>query len=104
MQAEFAGHEAELGRLDQPPMRDQHAVERAVEIAIPEIEEVDELREARRDIVILPDIALKQLGVIWQAVEDLRRGQREPLDLPEEVGVGHGPLQSFSNLFRFTKS
>src|SRR5688572_10437417 len=80
-------------------MRHQHAVERAVEIGLPEIEKVDELGETRREVVVLPDIALQQLGMIGQAIKNLGRGQREPLDLTFEGGVGHGS-PAISRFFR----
>jgi hypothetical protein len=51
MQAKLALDEAELGRRDEPAVRHADAVERAVEIGVPEIEEVGELWKARREIV-----------------------------------------------------
>ena len=61
VQPELARDEAELGRRDQAPMHHANAIERAVEIGRPEIEEVGELGKARREVVVLPDIALQQL-------------------------------------------
>src|SRR5437867_384914 len=87
MQAELAFDEAELRRRDQPPVRHANAIERAVEIRVPEIEEVSELGEAGREVVVLPDIALQQLGVVRKPVEDLGRGEREALDLAKERSV-----------------
>ena len=88
MQPELAVDEIELGRRDQAAMRDPHAIERAVEIGRPEIEEVDELGKARRKIVVLPDIALQQPLMVWKAVEDLGGRQRKALDLAKEGRVG----------------
>ena len=62
MQPELAFDKAELGGRDQSPVRHANAVERAVEIGVPEAEEVGELGKARGEIVILPDIALQELG------------------------------------------
>ena len=92
MQPELALDEAELCRRDQPPVRHANAEERAVEIGVPEIEEVEELGEARGEVVVLPDIALQQLRVVRQPVEDFRRGQLEPLDLAKEGRV-HGVMR-----------
>jgi hypothetical protein len=83
MQAELAFDKAELGRSDQPAMGDADAVERALQISRPEIEKVSELGEARREIVILPDIALQKLRMVGKAIEDLGGGQREAFDLAE---------------------
>src|SRR5262245_56322256 len=89
MQPELAADEAELRGRDQPAMRHSHAIERAVEIGLPKIEELDELGKARREIVILPDVALQQHLMIRKAVDDLRRGQRKSLDLAKESRVDH---------------
>jgi hypothetical protein len=64
-----------------------NAIKRAVEIGGPEIEKIGELRKARRQIVILPDIALQQSRVIGEAVKDFRRGERKALDLAKQGGV-----------------
>jgi hypothetical protein len=100
VQTELALDEAELRRRDQPPMCDANAVQRAVEIGVPEIEEVEELGEARGEVVVLPDIALQKLRVIRQAIENFRRGQREPLDLAKEGSV-HGFVPCWSVFFSF---
>src|SRR5262245_45039463 len=87
MEQELAIHEAEVTRRDQSPVRDSNAVERAVEIGIPEVEKVDEFGEARREVVVLPDIALQKLGMVGQAVEYFCCGQREALELASEGSV-----------------
>ena len=87
MQPEHAVDEVELGRRDQPAMRHPHAIERAVKIGLPEIEKVDELGKARREIVVLPDIALQQRLMIRKAVDDFRRGQSEAFELTTESRV-----------------
>ena len=51
------GH-PQLCRRDEPLVRHRHAIQFAVEIARPEIEEMLEPREARMDIVLLPDVGL----------------------------------------------
>src|SRR5687767_3262623 len=90
MQAKLAFDEGELGRRDQPPMRDPDTIERAVEIGGPEVQKIRKLGKARREIVILPDIALEEARMVRDAIEDLGRGEGEALDLALEGMVGHG--------------
>ena len=79
--AELVAHQAQLGRRDELLVRHRHAEELAFEIVRPEIEEVLEAREARMHVVVLPDEALQQRGMIRQTVEDLRRRQAEAREL-----------------------
>ena len=81
--------EVELGRRDQPAMSDAHAIERAVEIGLPEPEEVGKLGKERRHIVVLPDIAPQQHLMVRQAVDNFSCGQRESFDLAKESRVDH---------------
>src|SRR5262245_52819839 len=67
--------EPQLGGRDQAFMHDAHGVQRPVEIARPEVQESDEPREARRDIVILPDEGLQQVPIIRHAIHDLGGGE-----------------------------
>src|SRR5262245_27487176 len=87
VQPELAFDKAEFGGRDQPPVRHANAVERAVEIGVPEAEEIGELGKARGEIVILPDIALQEPRIVRQTVEDLRGCQREAVDLAKEGAV-----------------
>ena len=64
MQPELAVDRTDLGRLDQPGMRHGDRVQRALQGLQPEIEEFVERWKYRTEIVILPDIALQQPGVI----------------------------------------
>ena len=59
VQPEFALNEAELLRGDQPSMGDANPIERPIKIGGPEIQEIDEFRKVRREVVVLPDIALQ---------------------------------------------
>ncbi len=70
-------------------MSDAHPIERSIKIGSPEIQEIDELREVRREVVVLPDVALQQSRIVRQAVYDLRRGEGEPFDL-NRAGSGIG--------------
>src|SRR5262249_10799908 len=71
VQPELAVDRADLGRLDQPGMRHSDRVQRAFQGLQPEIEEFVEHRKCRAEIVILPDIALQQPGVIRPPVENV---------------------------------
>jgi hypothetical protein len=65
---EFAADKRKLLRRDESPMRDADAVERPIKIGSPITEEIDELRKIRRDIVVLPNVALEQAGEVRQAI------------------------------------
>ena len=69
VQPELAVDRTDLGRLDQPRMRHGDRVQRAFQGLQPEIEELVERRKYRAEIVILPDIALQQPGVIRPPIE-----------------------------------
>jgi hypothetical protein len=72
---ELAVDRADLGRLDQPRMRHGDRVQRAFQSLQPEIKELVERRKCRAEIVILPDIALQQPGVVRPPVENVGCGQ-----------------------------
>ena len=59
VQPELTLNEAELLWGDQPPMGDTNPIERPIKIGGPEIQEIDEFRKVRREVVVLPDIALQ---------------------------------------------
>src|SRR5215472_2115002 len=73
VQPEHALDRADLGRLDQPRMRHGDRVQRAFQGLQPEIEEFVECRKCRAEIVILPDIALEEPGMIRPPVENIGR-------------------------------
>jgi hypothetical protein len=54
----------------------------AIELLAPEIEKPQEDREPGRNVQILPDVALEDVGMIRQAVEDLGRRQAIRARLP----------------------
>ena len=62
-------------------MRNADRGQGAVKIVAPEIEEFDEAREARRQIVILPDEKLQEIAMIGQAIHDLRSGEAPAIQL-----------------------
>ena len=67
--------EAEPGPSVISGLANPHRVELAFEIAAPEFEKAAQLGEVRRNVQLLPDEALQQVGVIRQTVDDLRGGQ-----------------------------
>jgi hypothetical protein len=75
MQPELGANHPAFGGADEPLVRDRHGVQRAVQFALPEIEEAEQLGELRRQIVLLPDKGLQQIRMIRIPIEDMGRGQ-----------------------------
>src|SRR6516164_8830388 len=92
VQPELAVDRADLGRLDQTRMRHGDRVQRAFQGLQPEIEEFVERRKYRAEIVVLPNIALQQPGVIRPPVQNVSCGQPIAFKLPPKVLRHHGPL------------
>ena len=65
----------QIGRLDQPGMRHRDRMNGAFDLFLPEAEELHEVGEQWKHIVLLPDELLQQLEMIGNAVDDLRGGQ-----------------------------
>ncbi len=61
MQPKLAVDRLELGRLDQLAMRHLHRMQRALQLLLPEGEEALQLGKLREQVVILPDVGLRQL-------------------------------------------
>src|SRR5581483_1347933 len=85
VQAEFAVDRAKLRRLDQLAVRDAHRVQRTFELFLPEGEEAMQLREFRKQVVVLPDVGLQQPAMIGAAIQDVRGGQTVATDLLAEI-------------------
>jgi hypothetical protein len=68
-------------------------MERTVERLPPEVEKSLQFREFRTEIVFLPDVGLKQPGMIGAPVIDVRGGQSVTGKLAPEVLAGHLVLQ-----------
>jgi hypothetical protein len=64
---------AQLRRTDQRFMGDPYLRQLAVEIGRPEIEELDQLGELRRQIVVLPDEGLQQCRIVRQRISAVVR-------------------------------
>ena len=75
MQPEHAFDGAQFGRFDESRMGDHYRVERAVERRLPEVEKPLQFGEFGTEIVFLPDVGLKQPGMIGAPVIDVRGGQ-----------------------------
>ncbi len=87
MNFQLGSDEPQLAWTDQLRMRDGYAVKFAIDLGGPEIEKRFELRETRRGIVFLPDIALKQRRMVWKPVENLSGRQAEPCKLSLEAVI-----------------
>lgn len=85
LQPEFAAHRAEIGGSDQILVGDGDPEQLAVELRLPEGEELVELGKARGEIVVLPDVFLQDRGMVGQAVENAGGGQSIARDLAGEV-------------------
>src|SRR5258708_9165498 len=89
MQAKFAVDRAQLGRLDQARVRDDHRVQRSLELFEPERQKPIEHRKPRTEVVVLPDIRLQERRMIGQSIENLRGREAVALDLAAEVCGGY---------------
>src|SRR5215510_1871934 len=83
--SELSADQSQLCRCEEFLMCDRHAIELAIEVARPEVEELHEPREAWVDIVILPDVALKKRWMIRHAIKDLHRRETEAGELGSEI-------------------
>ena len=72
MQPEDPVHGAQFGRLNQFGVHDGDRKQWALELFLPEGEEVLQRREIRKQIVVLPDVSLQQPGTIRTAINDFR--------------------------------
>ena len=90
MHSELCADQSQLGWRDEFLMCDRHSKELAIEVALPAVEELLEPREAGVDIVVLPDVALEERGMIRQAMKNLRRRQTEADELRTKIAIGYG--------------
>src|SRR5215813_1804337 len=74
--SELSADQSQLCRCEEFLMCDRHAIELAIEVARPKVEELHEPREAGVDIVILPDVALEAAEMLQKAAETLAAGDR----------------------------
>jgi hypothetical protein len=66
---------AKAGSSGMPGLTDPNGMELALDITAPEFQEPPQLGIIGRNVELLPDKALQQIGVIGQMVDYLRRGQ-----------------------------
>src|ERR1043165_1551907 len=85
VQPELAADRPQLGRLDQPAVRDRHRMQRPFELLDPEGQEALQLREFREQVVVLPDLGLTKPGVVGTPVQDLSGCQPVAAQLSFEV-------------------
>ncbi len=97
---DFGADQPHLGRPQQARVGESHRVDRPVEFASPEIQELLELREAGRDVVVLPDVRLEQGLCVGHPIVYLGRRERPALELTTEVRINwhNSPLFLFSAL------
>src|SRR5690606_39009297 len=80
-------------------MADGHGVKHAVQGVGPEVQELVQHRKLRKQVVLLPDVALQQGRMVGHVVEDFRRGQPVALELLTELDrSGHSVTSTWSRL------
>ena len=85
MKHELTAAIGELAGLDQFFVRDFDHIQPAFQLRFPEAQKFVQNRKARRDVELLPDIALQQLGMIGHAIDDFRRRQAIIFKLPSQI-------------------
>ena len=78
-QCKVAAQFQQIGRTDQPRVGDGYRSDRALDLFLPERQELPEHRKLRKRVVALPDKFLQQIEMIGHAVNDLSRGETEDL-------------------------
>jgi len=85
MHPELPDHVAPLARPDQLAMGEAPRMQRAVNHFLPELDEFEQWRKIRRQIVVLPDEAVDHITLIRTPAEQSGRGQ--PLALQHQPGL-----------------
>src|SRR3954453_14821191 len=87
MQAKDTVDSLDFSGSEQTGMRNLDRIQGPFELLLPEREELEQFRKLRAQVVILPDISLKQRAMIRQPIENLRRRQPVAQHLfPEALG------------------
>ena len=89
MERQHAVHGLELAGLDQAGMGDRDRMQRPFQLPLPEIQELQQHRKFRSEVVFLPDIALQKARMIGHAIEDRRSRQSVTLELTDELLRNH---------------
>lgn len=98
MKRQFGAERSQFSRPDQPAMADPDGVERPIELLLPEGEELHERGKPRREVIVLPDIALQQRGMVGKAVENFSRRQAEPLKLANKFARNAWAVHSLTSV------
>jgi hypothetical protein len=83
----------DFGRFDQLGVSDGNRMQGTIELLAPEIEKSLQFGEFRAEVILLPNVGLKQPGVIGSTIEDVSRRQSVAGKLTLEVFRGHKFLQ-----------
>ena len=74
MQPENAVHRFDLDRFNEAGMRNGDRMQDTFERFLPKLQKTLQLREIWVEVVVLPDVALQQPGMVRAPVQDIRRG------------------------------
>jgi len=85
MHPELPDHIAPLARPDQLAMGEAPRMQRAVNHFLPELDEFEQWRKIRRQIMVLPDEAVDRLTLIRTPAE--QSGRCQPLALQHQPGL-----------------
>src|SRR5438067_8609290 len=85
----------DLGRLDELCMTDHHAMQRPIELLLPESQEFDQNRELRCNVVVLPDVGLQQARIVGQMIKNARGGEAIAGKLLNEIRRHFACFNSF---------
>jgi hypothetical protein len=83
----------DFGRSDQFGVGNGNRVQGTIELLAPKFEKSLQLGEFRAEVILLPNVGLKQPGVIGATIEDMSRRQSVAGELTLEVFRGHKFLQ-----------
>jgi hypothetical protein len=73
MKPENATHCFDLDRFNEAGMRNSDRMQGTVERFLPKLQKALQLREMWVEVVVLPDVALQQPGMVRAPVQDIRR-------------------------------
>ena len=74
MKPENSIHCLDLDRFDEPGMRNRDRMQHAFERFLPKLQKTLQFREIWVEVVVLPDVALQQPGMVRAPVQNIRRG------------------------------
>src|SRR6185436_14071692 len=92
IQAEQSVDQLPFRGLDEVGVRNTHRMQGTLQFALPEFQELLQAGKQRRQVVVLPDKLLQQLGMVGHMVVDFRRRQAVALELHQEILADHASL------------